>query len=79
MMWATGKTFMTNATLTGATRRGNWTQLNKQLAQAKALQREMRETVADIEDARTIDRAKRANGKKPRIPWVDVKWDLNLG
>ncbi len=74
-----GKTSMTNATLTDATRRGNWTRLNKQLAQARALLREMRETVADIEDARTIERAKRVNGNKPRIPWAAVRRDLHLG
>ena len=69
---------MTNATLTETTRRGNWTQLNRQLAQAKALLREMRETVADIEDARTIERAKRENGNKPRIGWADVKRQVGL-
>ena len=57
---------------------GNWTQLNKQLAQAKALLRRMSQTVEDIEDARTIERAKRANGSKPRIPWAQVKKELKL-
>jgi hypothetical protein len=78
MMWATEKTFMGNATLTGAKPPGNWTQLNKQLAQAKTLLRQMRETVTEIEDARTIERAKRANGNKPRIPWTAVKKELQL-
>ncbi len=69
---------MGNATLTDAKPPGNWTQLNKQLAQAKTLLRQMRETVEDIEDARTIERAKRANGNKPRIPWSQVKKELQL-
>ena len=69
---------MSNATLTAARPPGNWAQLNKQLAQAKALLREMRETVADIEDARTIERTKCANGNKPRILWADVKKELHL-
>jgi hypothetical protein len=56
----------------------NWTQLNKQLAQAKALLRQMSQTIEDIEDARTIERAKRANGSKPRIPWAQVKKELQL-
>ena len=77
MMSATGKTFMSNATLT-AKPPGNWTQLNKQLVQAKALLRQMSRTVEDIEDARTIERAKRANGNKPRIPWSQVKKELQL-
>jgi hypothetical protein len=41
--------------------------------------REMRRTAADIEDARTIERAKRANGNKARIPWSQVKKELQLG
>jgi hypothetical protein len=77
MMWATEKTFMSNAIST-AKPPGNWTQLDKQLAQAKALLRQMRQTVEDIEDARTIERAKRANGSKPRIPWAQVKKKLQL-
>jgi hypothetical protein len=52
--------------------------LNKQLTQAKSLLRRMRETVEDIEDARTIERAKRAQGKKPRIPWSLVKEKAGL-
>jgi hypothetical protein len=69
---------MSNAILTSAKAPGNWTQLNKQLAQAKTLLRQMSRTVADIEDARTIERAKRANGNKPRIPWEQVKRELQL-
>ena len=44
---------MSNSTLTSAKPPGNWRQLNKQLAQAKALLRRMSQTVEDIEDART--------------------------
>ncbi len=69
---------MSNSTLTSAKPPGNWTQLNKQLAQAKALLRRMSQTIEDIEDARTIERAKRANGRKPRIPWAQVKKELQL-
>jgi hypothetical protein len=35
--------------------------------------RQMRQTVEDIEDARTIERAKSAHGKKLRIPWARAK------
>ena len=69
---------MSNAALTQAKPPGNWTQLNKQLAQAKTLLRQMRETIEGIEDARTIERAKRANGNKVRIPWSQVKKELQL-
>ena len=68
---------MNNAALTAKTP-GNWTQLSKQIAQAKALMRQMRRSVEDIEDARAIERAKRANRNKPRIPWAQVKKELQL-
>jgi hypothetical protein len=77
MMSAIEKTFMSNTTST-AELPGNWTKLNKQLAQAKALLRQMSQTVEDIEDARKIERAKRSNGSKPRIPWTQVKKELQL-
>jgi len=69
---------MNNAILASAKPPGNWTRLNKQLAQAKALLRQMRQTIEDIEDARTIERAKGANGGKSRIPWAQVKKELQL-
>jgi hypothetical protein len=78
MMSATEKIFMSNAVLTSAKPPGNWTQLNKQLIQARNLMRQMSRTVEDIEDARTIERAKRANGGKPRVPWAQVKKELQL-
>ena len=78
MMSVTEKIFMSNATLTQAKPPGNWTQLNKQLTQAKTLLRQMSQTVEDIEDARTIERAKRVNGNKAHIPWSQVKKELQL-
>lgn len=56
----------------------SWARLDKQLNQAKALLRQMRQTVEDVEDARTIERAKSAHGKKPRIPWSQVKKEAGL-
>ena len=49
--------------------------LDKQLTQAKSL---MRQTVEDVEDARTIERAKSTHGNKPRIPWSQVKKEAGL-
>jgi hypothetical protein len=77
-VFVTEKTFMSNATVTSAKPVGNWTQLNKPVAQAKTLLRQMSRTVEDIEDARLIERAKRANTGKPRIPWAQVKKELQL-
>jgi hypothetical protein len=51
---------------------------DKQLTQAKSLMRQMRQTVEDVEDARTIERAKSAHGNKPRIPWSQVKKETGL-
>jgi hypothetical protein len=68
---------MNNGTLTAKTP-VQWTRLNKQLAQAKTLLRELSRTIEDIEDARTIERVKKANGNKPRIPWAQVKKELQL-
>jgi hypothetical protein len=78
MQQSTGKTFMSNGISISAKPPGNWTQLNKQLTQAKTLLRQLSRTVEDIEDALTIERAKRANGSKPRIPWAQVKKELQL-
>jgi len=58
--------------------RAAWTQLDKQLTEAKSIMRRMRQTVEDVEDARTIERAKSAHGKKPRIPWSQVKKEVGL-
>jgi hypothetical protein len=53
--------------------------LDKQLTPTKSLMRQMRQTVQDVEDARTIERAKSAHGNQPRIPWSQMKkeagWD----
>jgi hypothetical protein len=49
-----------------------------QLLEVKTLLRQMSRTVEDIEDAKTIERAKRANGSKPRIAWAQVKKELQL-
>ena len=51
---------------------------SKQLARGKTWLRQMSQTVEDIEDARTIEHAKRANGSKTRIPWPQVKKELKL-
>jgi hypothetical protein len=38
----------------------------------------MRRSVKDVKDARTIERAKRANAGKPRISWAQAKKDADL-
>ena len=69
---------MTNTAIAQTKPEGKWTLLNKQVGEAKALLRQMRETIADVEEARIIERAKKAHGNKPRIPWSQVKKNLHL-
>jgi len=78
MMLATEKTFMSNAVLARSKPETKWALLDKQVAQATSLLRQMRDTIADIEDARTIERVKKAHGHRPRIPWSRVKKELGL-
>jgi len=78
MMWVTGRTFMSNTVAVPSKSRTSWARLDTQLTQAKSLLRQIRQTVEDIEDARTIERAKSAHGKKPRIPWSQVKKEAGL-
>jgi len=78
MLWVTGRTFMSNTLTVSNKSRAAWSQLDKQLIQAKALLRQMRQTVEDVEDARIIERAKIAHGNKPRIPWSQVKKEVGL-
>jgi hypothetical protein len=47
--------------------------LNKQLTQTKSHLRPIRQTVEDVEDAWATERAKSAHGKKPHIPWSQVR------
>jgi hypothetical protein len=75
MMPVTGRTFVSNTIAATNKSRAVWIQLEKQLNSAKFL---LRFTVEDVEDARTIERAKNAHGKKPRIPWLQVKKDAGL-
>ncbi|MBI5774274.1 MAG: hypothetical protein HZA89_11095 [Verrucomicrobia bacterium] len=69
---------MSSTTLARPGTKGDWKQLDAQLAQARTLMQKMRETIEDIEDARTIERAKKANGSKPRIPWSQAKKEFGF-
>ena len=69
---------LSNAALARSKPEANWTLLDKQVAGAKFLLRQMRDTIEDIEDARTIERVKKTHGHKPRIPWSRVKKELGL-
>jgi hypothetical protein len=52
--------------------------IDDQIRRAKAVLRELRETLEDLEDRRTIEKAKRRNGKKPGTPWDQVANELGI-
>ena len=69
---------MTDAALARSKPEANWALLDKQVARATSLLRQMRDAIEDIEDARTLERVKKAHGRRPRIPWSRVKKELGL-
>lgn len=52
--------------------------LQKQITKGKAVLRELRETLEDMEDRLEMARAKQRNGDKPGIPWEQAKKELGL-
>ncbi len=52
--------------------------LDRQIAQAKAVLRDLRDTLEDLEDRRELARAKRRNAGKPGTDWATVKKELGL-
>jgi hypothetical protein len=52
--------------------------LNKQLTQTKSHLVPIRQTVEDVEDAWATEREESAHGKKPHIPWSQVRTPLRL-
>jgi len=52
--------------------------IDDQIRRAKAVLLELRETLEDLEDRRTIEKAKKRNGKKPCTPWSEVAHELGI-
>ena len=59
-------------------RQGEVAQLQKQIAKGKAVLRELREMLEDMEDRLELDRAIKRNKGKPGIPWEQAKKELGL-
>ena len=57
---------------------GEAAHLQKQIAKGKAVLRELRDTLEDLEDRMELARAKKRNGDKPGIPWAQAKKELGL-
>jgi hypothetical protein len=60
---------------TAATRLPN---LDRQIAEAKAVLRQLRDTLEDLDDRREIARAKKRNAGKPGTNWEVVKKELGF-
>jgi hypothetical protein len=60
---------------TGATRLPN---LDRQIAEAKAVLRQLRDTLEDLDDRRELARAKKRNAGKPGTSWAAVKKELGF-
>ena len=58
-----------------ATKRVN---LNRQVAQAKSVLRQLRDTLEDLDDRRELARAIKRNAGKPGTDWQIVKKELGL-
>ena len=52
--------------------------LDQQIARAKSVLRELRDTLEDLDDRRELARAKKRNGVKPGTGWETVKKELGL-
>jgi hypothetical protein len=49
-----------------------------QIRHAKAVLRELRNTLEELEDRRDLARAKARNAGKPGVPWESVKKELGF-
>jgi predicted nucleic acid-binding Zn-ribbon protein len=52
--------------------------LDRQIAEAKAVLRQLRDTLEDLDDRRELSRAKKKNAGKPGTNWSAVKKELGL-
>jgi hypothetical protein len=65
---------MTTATLP----RKHPASLNAQIRQAKAILRQLQETLEDLDDRMMLAKAKKKNAGKPGLPWRDVAKELGI-
>ena len=59
-------------------RQGEVVQLQKQIAKGKAVLRELRDVLEDMEDRLELSRAIKRNKGKPGVPWEQAKKELGL-
>ena len=68
---------MSTATMKNPARRRR-TSLDRQIAQAKTVLRELRDTLEDLDDRRKLARAKQRNAGKRGTDWEAVKKELGF-
>jgi hypothetical protein len=56
----------------------NWPDVDRQIRQGKAVLRELRDTLEDLDDRRELARAKKRNGGKPGLNWESVKKEFGF-
>jgi hypothetical protein len=56
----------------------NWPDVDRQIRQGKAVLRELRDTLEDLDDRRELARAKKRNGGKPGADWESVKKEFGF-
>jgi hypothetical protein len=59
-------------------RPGEQARLQRQVTRGKAVLRELRDTLEDLDDRLDLARAMKRNGNKPGIPWAQAKKELGL-
>jgi chromosome segregation ATPase len=52
--------------------------LDRQIAEAKAILRQLRDTLEELDDRRELARAKKKNAGKPGTNWPAVRKELGL-
>ena len=59
-------------------RQSELARLQRQITKGKAVLRELRDTLEDLDDRLELARAIKRNGNKPGIPWAQAKKELGL-
>ena len=57
---------------------GRGSRLDRQIARARAILRELRDTLEDLDDRRELARAKKRNAGKPGTDWETVKKEFGF-
>ena len=68
----------TTTAIKSKSRPTNWPEVDRQIQQGKAVLRELRGTLENLDDRRELARAKKRNGAKPGTDWATVKKEFGF-